>query len=938
MDQNLQRLVSLYASGHPKTHDLIKAGFQTTQKHLAKELSATQRSITQQVADQLRGAHSEMAQASHESNLQAISRAQRHQFLQSLKFPDMNERRNQWIFAPCDISARPSNASHSTMEAIHQSPLWHDFGNWLKSDSSLYWISGKPGSGKSTLVRYILSNKLTQTTLNGWRQDTIILSHFFWKPGSQMQRNIKGLLCSLLYQVVSLEPALPASILAAGSDSTKDTNTDWSVPELRQMLMGVLKHFPGVCIFLDGLDEVCEKDGPIELMKLIDALRAITAVKLCLASRPETHFRNRLHTEKHLKLEDFTAGDMRLYAQKKLDSHFEHHHISPNIQKRVLDLLIDKAEGVFLWLYLSVRSLIYGVENDDDGDLLLRRLDLLPTELAELYKDMWHRLNKDSPLYRQSSAAYFNLAISARELGDFTTKTEFELSRASSQAEGPTLFQLAAAADPTIRQCLYEAQDKWDLCAIERACARTRKEIQVRCVGLLEECEDKGGRPHRYQLDEKCFIYFSRRVRFMHRTAYDFLVEDDDGRQIRSYDSSSKNQQFLQLINGHLMSIRVLAPAKSTHQFIETSVDKILIPLTLARGTRLAEPESYSQKFEILRTCWEWYDCGYLVCIDQRGYPYRYHPHFLAAAAQLAVRDESLKDFVLESIRESEDPKALSTIVLRQLFQVPIVTSSFALATTFLEPLIALGADPHLGDISITTDPEITFERIAPLPTTAFTLFLVHALQNCLDRTFEGPLFEGFREGMDLEARVQFSISLGPKCPRILESAWRITCDLYDDLLRLPLTKADMPGLDMFVFLDASVGWILEVLLVSLTKHHCSGPPPKEVTPWLHDLENCRHPSSARSIFILVEDAIPSLQAIYRQLDDHATTKLLSLLKRRLAGDKCLQRDVVMAGKRILEDAIDWLGFVTARAFCAVSFTARPARKTRNWIHSAPAN
>ncbi len=34
----------------------------------------------------------------------------------------------------------------------------------------------------------------------------------------------------------------------------------------------------------------------------------------------------------------------------------------------------------------------------------------------------------------------------------------------------------------------------------------------------------------------------------------------------------------------------------------------------------------------------------------------------------------------------------------------------------------------------------------------------------------------------------------------------------------------------------------------------------------------------------------------------------------------------------------DRLVIVTARAFCAVSFTARPARKTRNWIHAAPAN
>jgi hypothetical protein len=32
---------------------------------------------------------------------------------------------------------------------------WSNFKDWLISDSQLYWVTGKPGSGKSTLMKYI---------------------------------------------------------------------------------------------------------------------------------------------------------------------------------------------------------------------------------------------------------------------------------------------------------------------------------------------------------------------------------------------------------------------------------------------------------------------------------------------------------------------------------------------------------------------------------------------------------------------------------------------------------------------------------------------------------------------------------------------------------------------------------------------------------------
>jgi hypothetical protein len=34
---------------------------------------------------------------------------------------------------------------------------WANFKDWLESDSKLYWITGKAGSGKSTLMKYICS-------------------------------------------------------------------------------------------------------------------------------------------------------------------------------------------------------------------------------------------------------------------------------------------------------------------------------------------------------------------------------------------------------------------------------------------------------------------------------------------------------------------------------------------------------------------------------------------------------------------------------------------------------------------------------------------------------------------------------------------------------------------------------------------------------------
>ena len=81
---------------------------------------------------------------------------------------------------------------------------------WLRSDAGVFWIAGKPGSGKSTFMKYILEDPRTEDLLQEWAGDrrVIIVHHFFWVAGSQLQRSRQGVSQSLLYQLLKAEPGL----------------------------------------------------------------------------------------------------------------------------------------------------------------------------------------------------------------------------------------------------------------------------------------------------------------------------------------------------------------------------------------------------------------------------------------------------------------------------------------------------------------------------------------------------------------------------------------------------------------------------------------------------------------------------------------------------------------------------------------------------------
>ncbi|KAI0870939.1 hypothetical protein GGS24DRAFT_473491 [Hypoxylon argillaceum] len=96
---------------------------------------------------------------------------------------------------------------------------------------------------------------------------------------------------------------------------------------------------------------------------------------------------------------------MKSYASEILQRRVSEGKISSSVGSDIMDRLIRKADGVFLWLHLALLDLCNGLSQYRDSDNeLYARLDQMPDGLNNLYEDIWTRINKDSAIYRKHAA------------------------------------------------------------------------------------------------------------------------------------------------------------------------------------------------------------------------------------------------------------------------------------------------------------------------------------------------------------------------------------------------------------------------------------------------------------------------------------------------------------------------------------------------------
>lgn len=318
-------------------------------------------------------------------------------FLETLAYPEMYERSNQilyafedtfkWLFEPKD----------------DPSP-WSDFPTWLRDDGEegTYWISAKPGSGKSTLIKYIDTTQSTRMHLRHWAKGRHVAcaSFYFWSAGSKMHNSWEGLFRSLLYRILKSKPDMIARYCPRRAQVHQlfgSYNLPWTTEELNKTLCSVLAEEETTFFFLvDGLDESCEDHE--KLAMYLRGLAEQKNVKICLSSRQWPAFEDAFGSCPNLQLHELTGEDIRHFAKSQLGSSrgFQEREMGDkDFANFLIEEITHKSQGVFLWVKFVVHAILNDLRAGKRKEVLKERLEKLPVDLEDLFQKLLDMIEDD---------------------------------------------------------------------------------------------------------------------------------------------------------------------------------------------------------------------------------------------------------------------------------------------------------------------------------------------------------------------------------------------------------------------------------------------------------------------------------------------------------------------------------------------------------------
>jgi len=255
------------------------------------------------------------------------------QIFEMLHFPSLTHRYESII------EAYPQTFDWVFREPTAGQRSWSNFSDWLKSGDGVYWINGKAGSGKSTLMRHIHNDLTTRRHLESWaRRSTAqgcpgaplcLPSFFFWNSGTRDQKSQGGLLRALMLQILRFCPDLaPVAFPEYWETFYSRLVANIGEPNPRLELCRLKSAFKTlmlqtsiplkVCLLIDGLDEF-EGDHE-ELAWLVKEITNSHNVKVCLSSRPWVVFQETYCFCPSLRLQDLTFRYIMTYVNGKFSS------------------------------------------------------------------------------------------------------------------------------------------------------------------------------------------------------------------------------------------------------------------------------------------------------------------------------------------------------------------------------------------------------------------------------------------------------------------------------------------------------------------------------------------------------------------------------------------------------------------------------------------
>ena len=255
---------------------------------------------------------------------------------------------------------------------------------------SIFCLIGLPAVGKTVLAGYIIDFiQLHRTTEN--------CQYHFFSSGHQTKRTAAYCLRSLASQLALTNEKFREQLYHLHEEtglsfSSQDQTFSTIWEKIFKGIIFKMKLEPLYWV-LDAFDEA---DIPTTLMGNFTKIRSLTPIKILITSRPiRIPSGPTLHDssiDTCFLSENDTSDDIRAFVNNAV--HEALPSVEPEMRNRIIDQVLLKAGGSFLWVRLALETLRENWHTEDD---IRETLTATPKGMGHLYNQMLQRIHAQSP-------------------------------------------------------------------------------------------------------------------------------------------------------------------------------------------------------------------------------------------------------------------------------------------------------------------------------------------------------------------------------------------------------------------------------------------------------------------------------------------------------------------------------------------------------------
>lgn len=282
---------------------------------------------------------------------------------------------------------------------------WLEF-RGIEQHHGILWILGKPGVGKSTIMKFAYEKMREQHQPDS----SVVASFFFHSSGDDLEKRMFGLYRSLLAQIFEAVPTLETLLDGPHIPWSREDCPCPGPDILKALLKDAVSKLGQrtLTCFIDALDE-CDSRETEDIGTFLQDL-AETAVKggsrlrICISSRHYPSIYSRTGISVALEALEGHATDLCQYVEQRL-------RVNGDVD-RLRHVIVEKSAGIFVWVVEMVRKL--NEMNRRGRPLSLDSLPLVSVWLNDIFRNIF---GQDNLHIEEHEACFMWIFCAVRPLG-----------------------------------------------------------------------------------------------------------------------------------------------------------------------------------------------------------------------------------------------------------------------------------------------------------------------------------------------------------------------------------------------------------------------------------------------------------------------------------------------------------------------------------------